>query len=119
MSLFVYGIPTCSTCSNARKWLDAQSIAYTWINTRESAPTVIQITKWVEDIGSKAMKNTSGGSYRALGDEKNSWNDAQWIQAFAHDPMLLKRPIFVHDGRALCAGFKKEGEERIKKIAKK
>jgi arsenate reductase len=119
MSLFVYGIPTCSTCTKAQKWLDAQSITYTWVNTRDSAPTSEQIAQWVEDIGSKAMKNTSGGSYRALGEEKNTWNDAQWVKAFAADPMLLKRPLFVHDGHAVCSGFRADAEEKITQISKK
>jgi arsenate reductase len=52
------------------------------------------------------MRNTSGQSYRALGDEKQTWTDDQWIEAFAKDAMLLKRPLFVKDGTAVSVGFK-------------
>jgi arsenate reductase (glutaredoxin) len=54
------------------------------------------------------MRNTSGQSYRALGDEKKTWTDEQWIEAFALDAMLLKRPLFVKDGTAVMVGFKDE-----------
>ncbi len=52
------------------------------------------------------MRNTSGQSYRALGDEKQSWTDEQWIEAFAKDAMLVKRPLFVKDGTAVLVGFR-------------
>lgn len=52
------------------------------------------------------MRNTSGQSYRALGEEKQTWTDAQWIDAFSSDAMLIKRPLFVQDGTAIAVGFK-------------
>ena len=52
------------------------------------------------------MRNTSGQSYRALGEVKDTWNEAQWVSAFSDDVMLLKRPIFVKDGMAIAVGFR-------------
>jgi arsenate reductase (glutaredoxin) len=106
MMLQVYGIPTCNTCKKARQWLDAEGIAYEFINTKEQAPSKEAIAQWVSDLGSKPMRNTSGQSYRALGEEKKTWSDDQWIEAFAQDAMLLKRPLFVRDGRAVLVGFR-------------
>ena len=106
MSLEVFGIPTCDTCRKARKWLDAQGIDHAWIDLRKSPPSRAQVSAWVQTLGSKALKNTSGGSYRALGDEKKSWDDARWAKALGADPMLLKRPVLVKDGVALTTGFK-------------
>ena len=116
MSLSIYGIPTCSTCKNARKWLTARDIEHTWIDVRSTPPTEQQITQWVAVLGAKPLKNTSGGSYRALGEEKKSWNDAQWIAAFTADPMLLKRPVVVRNGQALFTGFKGTDEELQQKL---
>jgi arsenate reductase len=64
------------------------------------------IQRWVEVLGLKPMRNTSGQSYRALGDKKNDWTAQQWIEAFAQDAMLLKRPLFVKDGTAVLVGFR-------------
>lgn len=108
MSLQVYGIPNCGTCKKAFNWLQNHNIDYEFINTKETPPTREQIENWVKSLGCASMRNTSGQSYRALGDEKKTWIDEQWIEAFAKDAMLLKRPLFVKDGTAVLVGFKDE-----------
>ncbi|WP_413176368.1 Spx/MgsR family RNA polymerase-binding regulatory protein [Anabaena azotica] len=110
MSIQVYGIPNCGTCKKAFKWLQENGIDYEFINTKETPPTRDQIQNWVKSLGSAAMRNTSGQSYRALGDNKKTWTDEQWIEAFANDAMLLKRPLFLLDGTAVLIGFKDKEE---------
>lgn len=109
MSLQVYGIPNCGTCKKAIVWLQNNHIEYEFINTKEHPPTREQIQNWVTSLGAAPMRNTSGQSYRALGEEKKTWSDEQWIMAFTQDAMLLKRPLFVKDGTAVLVGFKDEG----------
>ncbi|MEA5551306.1 ArsC/Spx/MgsR family protein, partial [Anabaena cylindrica UHCC 0172] len=46
----------------------------------------------------------------ALGDDKKTWTDEQWIEAFSKDAMLLKRPLFLKDGTAVLIGFKDKDE---------
>jgi arsenate reductase (glutaredoxin) len=106
MSIQVYGIPTCGTCKKALQWLDAQGISYEFINIKERPPSSEQIANWVESLGDKSMRNTSGQSYRALDEVKDTWTAAQWVTAFSDDVMLLKRPIFVKDGVAISVGFR-------------
>ena len=106
MMLQVYGIPTCGTCKKAVQWLNANRIRFEFINTKEHPPDRDEIQKWVKSLTAKAMRNTSGRSYRALGTQKQTWEDEAWINAFAADAMLLKRPIFVKDGIATMVGFR-------------
>lgn len=108
MSLQVYGIPNCVTCKKAFQWLEDHSIEYEFINTKENPPTLKMIQSWVKTLGSKPMRNTSGQSYRTLGEEKRTWTDEQWIEAFAKDAMLLKRPLFVKEGAAVLVGFREK-----------
>ncbi len=108
MSIQVYGIPNCGTCKKAFNWLQNHNIDYEFINTKETPPTREIIKDWVESLGAAPMRNTSGQSYRALGDEKKTWTDEQWIEAFTKDAMLLKRPLFVKDGTAVAVGFRDE-----------
>ena len=117
MALNVYGIKTCSTCTKALKWLEAENIAYSWHSTRDQAPSTAQITQWVTDLGFAPLRNTSGQSYRALGEEKKSWGDSEWIQAFSQDAMLLKRPLFVKDGHAVMAGFRGTDADKKAKLS--
>lgn len=108
MQIQIYGIPTCGTCKKALRWMDSQDLAYDWINTREQPPTHEMVASWIKSLGNKPLRNTSGGSYRALGEEKLTWEDAQWCDAFAADPMLLKRPLLVINGTATAVGFRED-----------
>lgn len=112
----VYGIPNCGTCKKAFQWLEQNGVAYEFINTKEQPPTQEMISDWVKTLGSKPMRNTSGQSYRALGEEKKTWSDQQWISAFTADAMLLKRPLFVKDGTAVLVGFRAKEEDIREKL---
>lgn len=87
-------------------WLNGHDIAYDFIDTKTAPPNRDMVQAWVAALGAKPMRNTSGQSYRALGDAKQTWSDAQWVEAFAQDAMLLKRPLFVKDGTAVLVGFR-------------
>ena len=110
MTIQVYGIPNCGTCKKAFKWLDDNGVEYDFINTKEAAPTKEMIQAWVAALGAKPMRNTSGKSYRAIGEEKKTWSDDQWVEAFAADAMLLKRPLFVKNDTAVLVGFRASEE---------
>lgn len=105
MTRTVYGIPTCGTVKKARAWLDARAVPYVWVDLRAAPPSPEKIQAWSAAFGTKAMRNTSGAAYRALGAEKASWGDAEWAAAFARDPMLLKRPLIDGDGAPLSVGW--------------
>lgn len=113
MSLQVYGSPNCGTCQKAFKWLDAKGITYEFINTKQHPPSREILREWVKSLTAKAMRNTSGRSYRELGDEKQTWTDEQWIDAFAQDAMLIKRPLIVKDGMAVLVGFRAKEDDLV------
>ena len=117
MSLKVYGIPNCGTCKKATAWLTEKGISYEFIDTKVHPPTESKISAWVTAFTSKPMRNTSGGSYRAIGEAKKDWTEAQWIEAFAQDAMLLKRPLFERDGEAVMVGFRAKEDEKMAKLA--
>ncbi len=110
MSIQVYGIPNCGTCKKAFAWLKNNGVDYEFIDTKERPPDQKMIQAWVEVLGSKPMRNTSGQSYRSLGAEKDDWTEDQWAEAFAKDAMLLKRPLFVKDGAAVLVGLRDKDE---------
>lgn len=110
MALTVYGIPTCGTVKKARRWLDDEGLAHDWVDLREHAPSRDRIATWIGAFGAKALRNTSGGAYRALGAEKDAWGEAEWLDAFAADPMLIKRPVIERDGAPVQVGFRENDE---------
>ncbi|MCB9763299.1 MAG: Spx/MgsR family RNA polymerase-binding regulatory protein [Alphaproteobacteria bacterium] len=108
MTLTLYGIPTCGTVRKARSWLDERGVTYDWVDFRQTPPEPARVARWVEALGAKALRNTSGGSYRALGPEKQGWSESQWTSAFQQDAMLIKRPVLEIDGAPASVGFKPE-----------
>jgi len=108
MTLKIYGIPTCNTCKKALRWLDDRGIPYDFINTRQQPPSETDIRTWVNTLGSKPLRNTSGQVYRSLGAERDQWDDDRWIAEFSREPMLLKRPLWVTGDRAVAVGFRDE-----------
>jgi arsenate reductase len=91
VELVVYGIPTCGTVKKARKWLDDRGATYRWVDLRADPPDRARVAGWVAAVGYAPLRNTSGGAYRALGAEKDGWSDAEWIDAYAADPMPTAR----------------------------
>lgn len=117
MSLTVYGIPTCGTVKKARTWLDAHDLTHAWVDFRSTPPSAEKVARWVDALGAKAMRNTSGKAYRSLPDEKKTWSDAEWTARFAADPMLIKRPIIERDGEAVKVGFRGSDDELLSQLA--
>lgn len=104
------------------QWLNANNLTYEFINTQQHPPSLQQISEWVASFGSKPIRNTSGGSYRALGEEKKTWSEEKWVLAFAEDTMLLKRPLILKDGAPILVGFRATEEclrERLGLIPQK
>lgn len=113
MSITVYGIPTCGTVKKVRSWLDEHQLAHDWVDLRATPPSPERIATWVAAFGAAALKNTSGGAYRALGAEKDTWTAADWTAAYARDPMLIKRPVLERDGEPWSVGLKEESLTRL------
>jgi len=113
MTLQVYGIPNCGTCKKTLQWLQARGVEYEFINTKEQPPSRSMLATWVAALGNSPLRNTSGQSYRALGEVRQTWTDTEWVAAFANDAMLIKRPVFVLDDRPILAGFK---DDRLREL---
>lgn len=106
MSVTIYGIPSCGTVRKARNWLNDHGIDHEFVDFRATPVPPERVAAWVAALGARAMRNTSGAAYRALGPEKADWSDEEWTQAFQGDPMLIRRPIVERDGVPVAVGFR-------------
>ncbi len=101
--------PKCTTCQKARKWLEANKIAFQSRHIKEEAPTAEELRLWQARSGLplKRFFNTSGLLYKELGlkDKLPGMTDAEQIALLASDGMLVKRPILVGDDFVLV-GFR-------------
>jgi arsenate reductase len=101
--------PKCTTCRKAKKWLEANNIAFEERHIKENNPTVEELKDWHKKSGLplKRFFNTSGLLYRELKlkDKLPTMSGDEQYNLLASDGMLVKRPILVGDGFVL-AGFK-------------
>ena len=103
--------PKCTTCQKAKKWLDANGVAYTERHIKDDNPTVEELKAWQKRSGLPLRKffNTSGLQYKALRlkDRLPTMSEEEQLALLASDGMLVKRPILVGDGFVLV-GFKED-----------
>jgi arsenate reductase len=106
--LTAYLHPKCSTCQEARAWLQARKIAFVEKDIRATPPSVPELRTMATALGERRkLFNTSGIEYRALGvaAKQPAMDDAEAFALLAGNGMLVKRPFLIGPGVALV-GFK-------------
>ena len=110
--------PKCSTCKNAKKWLDAHGISYSDRHIKEQNPTYDELRAWHIRSGMPLKKffNTSGLLYQSMNlkEKLPSMTEDEQLRLLASDGMLVKRPLVVSDDLILI-GFRPEDWERALK----
>lgn len=111
MSVLFLQYPPCSTCKNAKKWLDAHHVSYESRNIKEENPAAQELLEWIKKSGLPLKKffNTSGILYkeRNLKDLLPGMSEQEQIDLLATDGMLVKRPLVIGEDFVLV-GFKEE-----------
>lgn len=103
-----YAYQKCSTCRNAKKWLEQNKIDFEEIAIRDQPPTIDELKEMLQAKGRlKALFNTSGMDYRALGlkDKLPTMSDDEALELLSSNGMLVKRPFVIGNGTHLV-GFK-------------
>lgn len=108
--------PKCSTCKNAKKWLEENKVEFKDRNIIEETPTVEELTKWIKENEKEIKKwfNTSGLKYKELElkEKLPKMSEEEKIQLLASDGMLIKRPILITP-KGIANGFKEEEWKKL------
>lgn len=105
MTTHLYGIPNCDTVKKARKWLDAQSIDYTFHDYKKGGADPRKLEAWSEAAGWEALLNKRGTTFRKLPEEDKADIDrAKAIDLMVKHPSMIKRPV-VENGDNVLVGF--------------
>ena len=108
--------PKCSTCKNAKKWLEDNNIEFEDRNIVTQTPTKEELKKWIKESGYEIKKffNTSGLKYKELNLKEKLANlsDEEKIELLSSDGMLIKRPLLITD-KEIYVGFKISKWEEI------
>lgn len=113
--LKVYGLKNCDTCRKARKWLDAEGIAHTFLDVRADGITQDDVQNWSDAAGWEVLLNKRGTTWRGLSDDvKNTISEATAIPLMAEYPATIKRPVFVKPDGSVTVGFTKAVQDGLK-----
>ena len=109
--------PKCTTCQKAKKWLEANGVAYTERHIKDDNPSVEELKAWRERSGLPLRRffNTSGQLYRELELSKKlpAMPEAEQLALLASDGMLVKRPLLVTE-QTVLVGFREQEWESLK-----
>jgi len=104
----LYGISNCDTVRKTRKWLEANGLPFAFHDFRKEGLTLAQVERWCDALGSEAVLNKRGTTWRQLPAERRDGLDEAALRALlVEQPTLIKRPVLEHDGE-IRIGFKTE-----------
>lgn len=105
MTIQFYGIPNCDTVKKARKWLDAQGIAYEFHDYKKEGADPAKLGNWATAAGWEVLLNRRGTTFRKLSEEdKADIDQDKAIRLMSENPSMIKRPVIEHaDG--VLVGF--------------
>jgi Spx/MgsR family transcriptional regulator len=103
----VYGLNNCDTCRKARKWLDAQGIAHSFVDYRDNPVGEAELRRWAAGVGGwEKLVNRSSTTWRQLSDEaKQASSEAQWLALVTAHPTLVRRPVLTTQDGVVSVGF--------------
>lgn len=119
MSVLFINYPKCSTCVNARKWLEEHNIKFENRHIVENNPTKEELKKFIDLSGfpTKKFFNTSGILYREMNlkDRLKTATEEEMIDILSSNGMLVKRPLVITE-KGVLIGFKKDQWEEFFKL---
>jgi Spx/MgsR family transcriptional regulator len=113
-SATLYGIKNCDTVKKARKWLDANSVPYTFHDFRVEGIDKTLINNFLKQLDLESLINKRGTTWRKLSvQEKEIKNKNQTIALIIDNPTIIKRPV-LDVNKTLTLGFSEESYKSIK-----
>lgn len=110
----LYGIPNCDTIKKARKWLEANDVAYQFHDYRKDGVDAAWLTERCNEHGWETVLNKRGSTWRQLPEDiKADINEANAIKLMQANPAMIKRPLLgplpsTANANGYLLGFKAE-----------
>ena len=104
----VFGIKNCDTIKKALAWLDANGIAYEFIDYKKAGVAEAHLPDWNQRATWQKLLNTRGLMWKKLSeDERAAVDEQKALKLMAQYPSLIKRPV-LDTGKLLLVGFSPE-----------
>jgi arsenate reductase len=104
--MVLYGIKNCDTVKKARRWLDANDVAFSFHDFRADGLEQSTIEAWLKSVSWEVLLNKRGTTWRKLEDpRKDSLTQEIAVELMLANPTLIKRPVVTTQNDCLV-GFK-------------
>ena len=104
----IYGIKNCDTMKKAMAWLNANTLAYEFIDYKKDCVAQQHLPDWNQRAGWQVLLNTRGLMWKKLSEEERAnVDEAKALALMAQYPALIKRPV-LDTGSQLLIGFDPE-----------
>lgn len=105
MAIKLYGLKNCDTCRKASQWLEAQGIAFEFVDIRQEGVVAAHLEDWVVAVDWETLVNRRSRTWRELDASERDDLDTGKAQALMQaQPTLIKRPVLDHAG-GILVGF--------------
>lgn len=104
----IFGIKNCDTMKKAFAWLEANGIAYEFIDYKKAGVAEAHLADWNQRATWQKLLNTRGLMWKKLSDEERAdVDESKALKLMAQYPSLIKRPV-LDTGSKLLVGFSPE-----------
>ena len=103
----IYGIKNCDTMKKAFAWLEANGVAYQFVDYKKAGVVAEHLPHWAAQAGWQRLLNTKGLMWKKLSEEQRANVDEAKALALLNEfPSMIKRPVLVYGTAALVlVGF--------------
>ncbi len=108
----VYGISTCGSVKNARKFFKDNDIDIEFIDFKKVTIGCDKIDEWLSKASIDVLFNNKGTKYRTLKLKDLNLDDLGKKEWLCKENMLIKRPVIEYDNK-IAIGWNEEKYQEI------
>jgi len=97
----VYGIATCGSVRNARKFFKENEIEIDFIDFKKVSIGCDKVDEWLQHVDINILFNNRGTKYRTLKLKDLNLDEVGKREWVCKENMLFKRPVIEYDGTVL------------------
>jgi len=94
--MIIYGIPTCDTVRNARKFFKDNEIDVEFVNFKKTSVEYERVDTWIKGSDINVLFNNKGKKYRDLKLKELNLDEAGKREWLCKENMLFKRPVIEY-----------------------
>jgi len=110
--MIIYGIPTCGTVRNARKFFKDNEIDVEFVDFKKTSVDCDRVDTWIKGSDIDVLFNNKGKKYRDLKLKELNLDDNGKREWLCKENMLFKRPVIEYKGQ-IVVGW---DEDKYKEI---